>query len=177
VTQAIKTLDNELNGRHIKGEEDRKKLKILSFRIMRDSEDATKGKGTSVHLLIGKLARELDAIDDPWSSGDTSGDGNEDVNSTLRELKPGGRKKGQKKKVEVIINDSGDLVDAIIIADRRSKEEKVAKNQDIYAKRQLKVMNSSLDNILSNWERQNTKGIKTAVKNAINKLEKIRDKL
>jgi hypothetical protein len=38
-------------------------------------------------------------------------------------------------------------------------------------------MNSSLDNILSNWKKQNTKGIKTAVKGAIKKLEKIRDKL
>ena len=177
VTQAIKTLDNELNGRHIKGEEDRKKLKILSFRLMRDSEEATKGKGTSVHLLITKLARELDAIDDPWSSDDTSGDGGEDVDPILQPVQPGKRKKKRKKKIEVKIKDSSDLADAVIIADTRSKEEKVAQNQDNYAKRQLKVMNSSLDNILSNWEKQSTKGIKTAVKNAIKKLERIRDKL
>jgi len=178
VTQAIKTLDNQLNGKHIKSEEDRKKLKFLSFRLMRDSDDATKGKGTSVHILITKLAPELDAIDDPWSSDDTSGEGGEDVDPILQPVQPRKkRKKKRKRKVEVTINDSGDLADAVIIADRRSKEEKVAKNQDNYAKRQLKVMNSSLDNILSNWERQSTKGIKTAVKNAINKLEKIRDKL
>ena len=145
---------------------------------MRDSDDATKGKGTSVHILITKLAPELDAIDDPWSSDDTSGEGGEDVDPILQPVQPRKkRKKKRKRKVEVTINDSGDLADAVIIADRRSKEEKVAKNQDNYAKRQLKVMNSSLDNILSNWERQSTKGIKTAVKNAINKLEKIRDKL
>ncbi|SVC33208.1 uncharacterized protein METZ01_LOCUS286062, partial [marine metagenome] len=152
--------------------------KFLSFRLMRDSDDATKGKGTSVHILITKLAPELDAIDDPWSSDDTSGEGGEDVDPILQPVQPRKkRKKKRKRKVEVTINDSGDLADAVIIADRRSKEEKVAKNQDNYAKRQLKVMNSSLDNILSNWERQSTKGIKTAVKNAINKLEKIRDKL
>jgi hypothetical protein len=177
VTQAVKTLDNELNGRHIKGEEDRKKLKILSFRLMRDSEEATKGKGTSVHLLITKLARELDAIDDPWSSDDTSGEGGEDVDSILQPVKPRRGKKEQKKKVEVEIKDSSDLADAVIIADERTKGETVARNQNNYAKRQLKVMNSSLDNILSNWEKQNTKGIKTAVKNAINKLKKIGDKL
>ena len=79
--------------------------------------------------------------------------------------------------VEVTIKDSSDLADAVIIADARSKDEKVARNQDNYAKRQLKGMNSSLDNILSNWEKQNTTGIKTVVKNAIKKLEKIRDKL
>ena len=179
VTQAIKTLDNELNGRHIKSEGDRKKLKILSFRLMRDSEEATKGKSTSVHLLIIKLACELDAIDDPWSSDGTSGDEGEGVDPILQPVKPKRRKKGRKKKdrVEVTIKDSSDLADAVIIADARSKDEKVARNQDNYAKRQLKGMNSSLDNILSNWERQNTKGIKTAVKNAIKKLERIRDKL
>jgi hypothetical protein len=173
VTQAIKTLDNELNGKYIKGEEDRKKLKLLSFRMMRDSEEATKGKGTSVHLLITKLARELDAIPDPWSSDDTSGEEGEDVDPILQPVKP----KKAKKKVEVEIKNSSDLADAVIIADERTKGENKARNQNNYAKRQLKGMNSSLDNILSNWKKQNTKGIKTAVKNAINKLEKIRDKL
>lgn len=177
VTQAIKTLDNELNGSHCKGEEDRKKLKILSFIFMRDSEKATKGKGTSVHLLITKLARELDAIDDPWSSDDTSGDGGEDVDPILQPVKSSKGMKKRKKKVEVTIKDASDLSDAVLIADTRTREEQEARNQDTYAKRQLKGMNSKLDKILTNWEKQNTKGIETAVKNAIKKLEKIRDKL
>ncbi|SVE34409.1 uncharacterized protein METZ01_LOCUS487263, partial [marine metagenome] len=139
-----------------------------------------KGKGTSVHLVIGKLAAELDAIpwdgdDSPEESGDSSEEG--DIDPILQPVKSGKKKVEPKKKVDVKIENSSDLVDAVLIAAERTEEDRQAKNQDNYAKRQIKGMNSSLEKIIKNWEMQNTKGIKTSVKNAIKKLERILDKL
>jgi hypothetical protein len=179
VDQAINTLDGQLNGKYVKTYQDRNKLKEISFNVMRD-QDATKGKGTSVHLVIIKAAAELDAI--PWGTDDSSeesGDSSkgEDIDPMLEDVESGGAGTEQKEMIDVKIKNSGDIVDVVLIAAERTEEDRQARNQDNYAKRQIKALNSSLDKIITNWELQNTKGIKTSVKNAIKKLEKILDKL
>ena len=57
LTRAFKTLQSELTKLKTKAED---KLKKIAFKWMEDPETATKGKGTSVHLMIvqGKRAVE-----------------------------------------------------------------------------------------------------------------------
>ena len=66
VLQAIKALDANLNGgnKNIKSEQDRKKLKRLSFQVMSEPE-STSGKGTTAHKLVGMFAKELHNLEVP----------------------------------------------------------------------------------------------------------------
>lgn len=182
VDQAIDTLDAHLNGKYVKTDQQRKKLKKFSFSVMRDP-DATKGKGTSVHLVISKTAEYLDTMQDipreTVDSSEESGDSaeGEDIDPLLEDIQSGGEGTEPEEMTDIENANAGDIVDSVLIKDELAKEERRAKNQDYYAERQIKALNSSLDKIIANWDLQNTKGLKPLVRNAIEKLERILDKL
>jgi hypothetical protein len=176
LTQAFKTLDQQLNT--LKTAEEKNALKNTSFKLMSDPEAATKGKKISIHLLISKIANNIDEY-----IVETNGSPSIPIDLDPL-LKPSKRKNLPKKKErinkEVIDAETlnpAELTDVINDIETIRISRKKAKNEKTYAKRQMKSALTSFDNILENWENIDQFGLKTVTKKALKKLEKINSKL
>jgi hypothetical protein len=177
LTQAFKTLQSELTKLKTKAQRD--KLKKIAFKMMEDPDAATKGKGTSVHLLIGKAAKregnmklkpkpkphapdtgDLDPLLTPLDDSSESSDSEDDTDS-----------------IDIDSIDADELTDLILDIDKIEVDRQKAKNEKKYGEKQLKAAVTSLDNILGNWENIEKKGLKKLVNKALSRLNKIKEKL
>ena len=177
LTQAFKTLQSELTKLKTKAERD--KLKKIAFKWMEDPETATKGKGTSVHLMIGKAAKrrgkvklkvkpkqkttgtdDLDPLLTPLGDSSESSDSADDTDS-----------------IDIDSMDADELTDLILDIDKTELDRQKAKNEKAYGEKQLKAAVTSLDNIISNWDNIDKNGLKTLVNKALARLEEIKGKL
>jgi hypothetical protein len=177
VTQAISTLDSNIHGKNknIKTTTDIEKLKMLSFKVMSEPDSLT-GKGTSAHLAIGMFANTLHELSLPSEVPTRQiEDQTEEVDPLLQPIVP--EQPIEVKEGEYEIKTTEDLVEVAIIKTQEAKARKESKNKQNYAVRQLKMLNTSLDNILSQWEVQKKTGMKALVNKAIRKLNDIKEKL
>lgn len=177
LTQAFKTLQSELTKLKTKAQRD--KLKKIAFKWMEDPDTATKGKGTSVHLMIGKAAKrigkvklkpkpipktpktdDLDPLLAPLGDSSESSDTSDDAGS-----------------IDIDSMDADELTDLILDIDKTEVDRQKAKNEKAYGEKQLKAAVTSLDNIISNWDNIDKKGLKALVNKALARLEKIKGKL
>jgi hypothetical protein len=177
LTQAFKTLQSELTKLKTKAQRD--KLKKIAFKIMEDPDTATKGKGISVHLLIGKAAKrlgkvkvksipkpqtpdtgELDPLLTPLDDSPKPSDPADDENS-----------------IDIDSMNADELTDLIQDIDKTEVDRQKAKNEKAYGEKQLKAAVTSLDNIINNWDNIDKKGLKSLVNKAMARLEKIKEKL
>jgi len=171
--QAFKTLYEK-----IKAEKDivrRDALKDISFAMMKNPKEAGGEVGTSVHLLIGKAAKNIQTIEiegkpEPKSTGPSNA-----------LLKPRNKKKGKpkkpKEKVDVDKETPAQIARKITDVEDVRKKEHEAKVDATFARRQLKSAVTSFDGIIERWESQDKKGLKTPLKRAIRQLIKIQKML
>ena len=171
--QAFKTLYEKMNAE--KDIHRREALKQLSFAMMKDPKEAGGEVGTSVHLLIGKAAKNIQTIEiegkpEPKGTGPSN---------TL--LKPRSKKKSKTKKptekVDVQKETPAQIARKITDVEDVRKKEHEAKVDATFATRQLKSAVTSFDGIIDRWESQNKKGLKTPLKRAIRQLNKIQKML
>ena len=180
VTQAISTLDSNLIGKNknIKTPDDREKLKQLSFQVMSKPESLS-GKGTSAHLAIGMFANTLHQLEMPSDVPSHQEEvQSEDLDPLLQTITHDDQTddSGNSEPGQYEIKTTEDLVEVAIIKTQEAKAKKDSKNKENYGVRQLKMLNTSLDNILSQWDVQKKTGMATLVDRAIKKLEKIKQK-
>ena len=171
--QAFKTL----NG-HMKAEKDftrRNALKDISFAMMKDPKEAGGEVGTSVHLLIGKAAKNIRTFQ---LEGKPEAKTTEPSNPLL---KPRNKKKSKTKnpqeKVDLEKETPAQIARKVTDVEDVRKKEHEAKVDATFARRQLKSAVTSFDGIIDRWESQNKKGLKTPLKRAIRQLNKIQKML
>jgi hypothetical protein len=179
LTQAFKTLQSELA--KLKTKDQRNKFKKIAFKWMKDPEAATKGKGTNLHLMIGKLAKNLENIKlkapKPITPSVKIGD---DLDELLAPIIDDTKPSPSLEDDDFIdIDNMGaeDLTDLVIDIDKVAVDRNKAKNEKAYGEKQLKSAVTSLDNIISNWDNIEKKGLISLVNKAIARLNSIKSKL
>jgi|GEM_PF-4712225 hypothetical protein len=177
LTQAFKTLQSELT--KLKTKAQRHKLKKVAFKLMEDPDLATKGKGTSVHLMIGKTAKRMGKVKlKPKPKPQTQD--TKDLDPLLAPLDDSPEPSDSVDEGDLIDIDSipaDELTDLILDIDKTEVDRQKAKNEKAYGEKQLKSAVTSLDNIIGNWDNIDKKGLKTLVIQALIRLEKINKKL
>lgn len=174
--QAFKTLQVELS--KIKIQSDRDKLRKMAFKIMEDPEMATKGKGTSVHLQIQKISKNLSTfeIKKPKISPKKSIH-SDDILAPLNPSQDSISPSDDDNVIDLENIDPSTLVDVIIDVSQVAEDKKQAQNEKKYGIKQIKGAVTSLDNILKNWDNIEKKGLKSHVAKALKRLNEINDKL
>jgi hypothetical protein len=146
---------------------------------MEDPDTATKGKGISVHLLIGKAAKRLGKVKvKPTPKPQTPDTG--DLDPLLTPLDDSPKPNDSADDDDSIDLDSIDvdeLTDLIQDIDKTEVDRQKAKNEKAYGEKQLKSAVTSLDNIIGNWDNIDKKGLKTLVNKALARLETIKGNL
>jgi len=170
--QAFKTLDEQLG--KLKTVSQKSTLQSIAFRLMENPEKASKGKGTSVHLLIITAAKSI-------ADGQLV-DGKEDKTSKpktamLAPIKKKTATVKSKDEIDVTNVDVSGLADVIIDQGEIRKSKKAADNNKAYALREAKKMNTVLENIDQKLATMDKKGLKSQINKAIKKLEKIKNQL
>lgn len=173
LNQAFQTLQKELT--KLKTKNQRVKLRNLSFKLMQDTDEATKGKGTSVHLLIIKAAKRLPKLN--VSKPNVSKPKSIDTNPLFAPLPvTPADEKPVEEEVDLDSIDGGDLTDLILDIDKVEVDKQKAKNEKAYGEKQLKAANTSLENIINNWNNIDKNGLEKLVDEAILKLSQIKQK-
>jgi len=177
LTQAFKTLQSELT--KFKTKAQRNKLKKIAFKWMEDPDTATKGKGTSVHLMIGKAAKRLGQVKlKPTPKPPTPDVGDLDPLLTpLGDIPEPSDPSGDDDSIDIDDLEPDELTDLVLDIDKIEVDRQKAKNEKAYGEKQVKAAVTSLDNILGNWDNIDKKGLKTWVNKALARLEKIKAKL
>lgn len=177
LTQAFKTLQTELT--KIKTKAQRDKLKKIAFKWMEDPDTATKGKGTSVHLMIGKAAKRLGKVRLKPKPKPKMPD-TDNLDPLLAPLGDSSESSDSANETDSIDIDgigANELTDLILDIDKTELDRQKAKNEKAYGEKQLKAAVTSLDNIISNWDNIDKKGLKALVNKALARLENIKGKL
>jgi len=171
--QAFKTLYEKMNAE--KEILRRNQGKELSFAMMKDPKEAGGEAGTSLHLLIGKVFKNIQTLEvegtpEPKTTGPSNA-----------LLKPRRKKKGAtkrpKEKIDVQNETPAQIARKITEVEEIRKKDHDAKVDATFATRQLKSAVTSFDGIIERWESQNKKGLKTPLKRAIRQLNKIQKML
>ena len=169
--QAFKTLAEQYN--KLKTKSDRNKLKALCFKIMLKPRESGSAGEKSVHLLIGDLAKNLDAFE-------LEGETEENITQAHDFLSGPKKKSTKKKKAEVVDLSS---IDSATLAKKAADTETIrkAKHQasldENFAVRQMKVCKTTLENIVEKWDKQKTDGLEMLVDEALEHLNIIKQKL
>ena len=169
LTQAFKTLDEQLG--KMKTLQQRNALKKWAFIMMADPDGASKGKGTSVHLLIIKsaktiLAGELEIVIDPPIVPPSK-----KKNPLLDPLSKIVAPVSKKEVIDLTKLDANKLADIVINDDEVRESKRKAKNNKNYAISQTKGIITTLENILTGIDNMNKEGLKSSL-NEISKLLK-----
>lgn len=173
LNQAFQTLQKELT--KLKTKNQRVKLKNLSFKLMQDTDEATKGKGTSVHLLIIKAAKRLPKLN--VSKPKVSKPKSIDADPLFAPLPVTPTdEKVVEKEIDLDSIPGGDLTDLILDVDKVEVDKQKARNEKAYGEKQLKAANTSLENIIINWNTIDKNGLEKLVDEAISKLNQIKQK-
>jgi hypothetical protein len=181
LTQAFKTLSVEM--KKLKTVKQRDDLKKISFAIMRDPAKATKGTGKSVHNVITLAAKNLHRHRDDFGFGGRPekppGDDDGLFAPKRGDSEPVVPTESAEDEDEVSLDEGNeaDVVQRIIDVDIIVTGERMAKNEKVYAKRQIGSAITSFENILLGWERQNKRGLKRDIKKAIHLLDEMLKKL
>ena len=171
--QAFKTLYEKMKAEKDKGR--REKLKELSFAMMKDPKGAGSEVGTSVHLLIGKVAKNIKTLE---IEGGADIDSSKSSNDLLQPRKKKTKKTATKtEKVDITKESPAEIARKISDVEDVRKKNHDAKIATTYAIRQLKSAVTSFDGIIDNWGNQDKKGLKTPLKRAIRQLNKIQKML
>ena len=70
----------------------------------------------------------------------------------------------------------GDLTDLVLDIDKVEVDKQKARNEKAYGEKQLKAANTSLENIITNWNNIDKNGLEKLVDEAISKLSQIKEK-
>ena len=170
--QAFKTLDEQIG--KLKTVEEKNTLRTIAFRLMENPEKASKGKGTSVHLLIISAAKSI--VDGQLVDGKKKTQSMPKT-AILAPIKKRTAATRSKDEIDVTTVDVSGLADAIIDQGEIRKSKKAADNNKAYALRETKKMNTVLENIDLKLSTMELKGLKSQVNKAIKKLEKIKKQL
>jgi hypothetical protein len=170
--QAFKTLDEQIG--KLKTVEEKNTLRTIAFRLMENPEKASKGKGTSVHLLIISAAKSI--VDGQLVDGKKKTQ-SKPKTAILAPIKKRTAATRSKDEIDVTTVDVSGLADAIIDQGEIRKSKKAADNNKAYALRETKKMNTVLENIDLKLSTMELKGLKSQVNKAIKKLEKIKKQL
>ena len=171
--QAFKTLQSELT--KLKTKNQRDKLKGMSFKFMEDPDEATKGRGTSVHLLIGKAAKRLAKLKISKPKTQKPKSVNTDpLFAPLPVISEDDKEAEEEIDLESI--SGGDLTDLVLDIDKVEVDKQKARNEKAYGEKQLKAANTSLENIITNWNNIDKNGLEKLVDEAISKLSQIKQK-
>jgi len=179
--QAFKTLQQELS-KH-KDKEDKEILKKMAFKIMEDPDAATKGKKTSVHLMIGSMSKHLSetkvVIKKSKPIPKLPKDDDDDIFAPVppKTAPPKDDNENDDDLIDLEEIEPGSLVDTILDVVQVAEDKKKWENENAYGLKQLKRAVTSLDNILKNWDNIDKQGLKTQVNKALKRLEQIKKKL
>jgi len=174
LTQAFKTLDEQLG--KMKTLADRNALKQGSFKLMEDTDGASKGKNTSVHLLIIKVAKSILAggLSIAVKPSETMGGKSK---SLLKPLKPKTEPKSKVKEINLEDFNADKFADFVINDDEVRESKRKANNNKNYAIRETKSMITTLENIADGLENMNKKGLKSNLNKANRLIESIRKRI
>ena len=176
LTQAFKTLQTELTKLKTKAQRD--KLKKIAFKWMEDPDTATKGKGISVHLMIGKAAKRQSKVKlKPKQKPNTSSEDLDPLLAPLDDSPEPSDSTDEDDSIDIDSMEADELTELILDIDKTEVDRQKAKNEKAYGEKQLKAAVTSLDNILSNWDNIDKNGLKKLVNKALSRLGKIKEKL
>jgi hypothetical protein len=172
LTQAFKTLD-EQQGK-MKTLPEKISLKKGAFKMMEDPDGASKGKSTSVHLLIIKLAKSI--LAGGISIGVKPSKAiKQKSKSLLKPLKPKTEPKNKSKEINLEDLDADKFANLVIDDDDVRESKRKANNNKNYALSQTKSMITTLENIYDGIDNMNKKGLKTNLNKANRLIEQIRN--
>ena len=173
--QAMITLPQKMNV--LKERKDREKLKSYCFKVMSEGRDNTKGTGKNVHKVILDTAKNLHTLPDLEGVSKKKPSGS--VNPLI---KPRSAKKTAKSKTKSEVIDlekigGRELVRKIIDTEEVRQKKHDAETEKAFAVRRMKSTVTSFENILDNWDKMETKGLKSQINKVQKLLKKIKDKL